>query len=86
MRHYEDPPDIELWETYLDMEREHIEVNQADLEYQISLIDDEIGQIFAINYGSSTQARIRTGLLIVEAIERQILEEVTYRAKQRAEK
>ena len=83
---YEDIPDIEPWEQYLDTEIEHIEANQPDLEYQVSLIDDEIGQIFAINYGSSTQARIRTGLLIVEAIERQILVEATYRAKERCEK
>lgn len=83
---YEDIPDIEPWEQYLDNEIEYLEKNQPELEYQISLIDGILAQIFCVNYGTSQRARIRTGLLLVEAIERQILEEATYQAQQRAEK
>ena len=74
-----------LFETYRDQWVEHLEGNQPDLEYQISLIDGEIAQLFCQNYGQDNRKRIKTGLLIVELIERQILDEATYLAKQQLE-
>ena len=70
------------WETHFDNEYEHIQKNSTELEYQLSLINDELADIYAINF----RDRIKCGQLLMQAIENQIREEATYLAKQRAEK
>ena len=64
-----------------EMEYDHIRTNQPDLEYQISLIDGEIAQIFAINH----KDRDKCGRLIMQCIENQITKEARYLAEQAME-
>ena len=62
-------------------EIDHLKVNQPDVGYCITLIDDEIAQIYAINH----QDRARCGHLIMQQIENAIMEEAVFRASERLE-
>ncbi len=63
------------------LEIDHIKVNQPDLGYCISLIDDEIAQIYAIHHKNPTTC----GMLIMHQIEEAVRNEAVYRADQRIE-
>ena len=62
-------------------EIDHINVNQPDLEYCISLIDGELAQIYAINH----RERAKCGHLLMQQIEEAVKNEAEYRANQRIE-
>jgi len=59
----------------------HLSNNQPDLEYQISLIDGELAQIFTVNHKN----RRTCERLLYQQIEEQIRLEAVYQAKQRVE-
>ena len=63
----------------ISQEEHHLKNNQPDLEYQFSLIDGELAQIYSMHH----KMRVKCGLLLMTQIEQQIMKEAVYQAEQR---